>query len=105
MSWDWSAPAKTLTITDFSAAASPDYAFRFLGDDTMNAAFLALLDGTTINGLAVSAVFDGTYTDVAPVPHAGNLGADDVGNRASGRPGAAAQRGRGPASAPALSPA
>ncbi len=59
---------KTLTILDWSAASSPDYAFRLLGDDTTNAAFLALIAGTTIDGQAAGYRFDGTYTDVSAVP-------------------------------------
>lgn len=58
----------TLTVLDFYAAASPDYAFRFLGDLSGNSTFLSLLGATTINGLAAAFNFDGTYTNVAPVP-------------------------------------
>jgi hypothetical protein len=36
---------------DWTAATSPDYAFRFLGDDTANADFLALIGATRIDGL------------------------------------------------------
>jgi hypothetical protein len=59
---------KSLTIIDWSASTSPNYAFRLLGDDTMNASFLALAGDTTIDGQRVGFKFDGTYTDVAPVP-------------------------------------
>jgi hypothetical protein len=59
---------KTLTVVDWAAATSPDYAFRFLGDDSTDAAFLALMAGTTIDGLAATFHFDGTYTDVSAVP-------------------------------------
>jgi hypothetical protein len=65
---------KTLTVTDFSSASSPDYAFRFLGDDTSSASFLALIGATTIDGVAATFKFDGAYTDVAPVPLPGSLG-------------------------------
>jgi hypothetical protein len=65
---------KTLTVTDFSPGSSPDYAFRFLGDDTSSASFLALIGATTIDGVAATFKFDGTYTDVAPVPLPGSLG-------------------------------
>ncbi len=65
---------KTLTVTDFSSSSSPDYAFRFLGDDTSSASFLALIATTTIDGVAATFKFDGTYTDVAPVPLPGSLG-------------------------------
>jgi hypothetical protein len=65
---------KTLTVTDFSPASSPDYAFRFLGDDRSSASFLALIAATTIDGVAATFKFDGTYTDVAPVPLPGSLG-------------------------------
>ena len=59
---------KTLSVIDWSAATSPDYAFRFLGDDTGSSAFLTLIGATTIDGFAAGFHFDGTYTDVAPVP-------------------------------------
>jgi autotransporter-associated beta strand protein len=59
---------KTLTVLDWSAASSPDYALRFVGDESTDAAFLALLNGTTIDGLAATYRFDGTYTDVSAVP-------------------------------------
>jgi len=61
-------PGKSLTVTDYLAAASPDYALRFTGDLTHDAAFLALMGQTTIDGLAASVRFDGGYTDVAAVP-------------------------------------
>jgi hypothetical protein len=53
-----------LTVTNYSFSVSPDYIFRFLGDLTANANFLALVGDTTVNGSAVSYRFDGTYTDV-----------------------------------------
>lgn len=59
---------KTLTLLDFVAATSPTYAFRLLGDLSTNAAFLALVANTTINGQATAFEFDGMYTDVTPVP-------------------------------------
>jgi hypothetical protein len=64
-----------LSITDWSASTSPGYAIRFLGDESSNALFLALLSDTTVDGLAATYHFDGTYTDVAavPVPAAGLL--------------------------------
>lgn len=62
------AAGKSLSVLDWSSESSPTYAFRFLGDDTTNAAFLALIDGTTINGLEAIFHFDGTYTDVSAVP-------------------------------------
>lgn len=58
----------SLTLLDWMAATSPDYAFRLLGDVSSDAAFLSLLGRTTINGLAAAFHFDGTYTTVAPVP-------------------------------------
>lgn len=61
-------PGRSLTVTDYLAAASPDYALRFSGDLTHDAAFLALMGQTTIDGLAASVRFDGGYTDVAAVP-------------------------------------
>jgi len=62
------AAGKSLSVLDWSSETSPTYAFRFLGDDTTNAAFLALIDGTTINGFEAIFHFDGTYTDVSAVP-------------------------------------
>ena len=64
---------QTLTIVDYLASASPDYAFRLLGDFSGNVDFQTLIAGTSINGLQASYRFDGTYTDVsyataAPVP-------------------------------------
>jgi autotransporter-associated beta strand protein len=64
---------KTLTVLDWSAASSPDYAFRFAGDDSTNLAFLALINGTTIDGASATFRFDGTYTDVSAVPLPGTL--------------------------------
>lgn len=68
------AAGKTLTVLDWSAATSPDYAFRFVGDDTTNATFLALISGTTIDGLAAAFHFDGSFTYVSAVPLPENLG-------------------------------
>jgi autotransporter-associated beta strand protein len=64
---------KTLSVSDWSQADSPGYAVRFLGDTSANATFLALLAGTTINGLDVTYHFDGMYTDVTAVPIPGAL--------------------------------
>jgi autotransporter-associated beta strand protein len=61
------AAGKSLSVLDWSSETSPTYAFRLLGDDTTNAAFLALIDGTTINGLEAIFHFDGTCTDVSAV--------------------------------------
>ena len=64
---------KTLTVTDYLASASPDYALRFAGDLTHDAAFLALMSDTTIDGLAASVRFQDGYTDVTAVPEPANL--------------------------------
>jgi hypothetical protein len=64
---------KTLTVTDYLASASPTYALRFLGDLTHDAAFLALMGTTTIDSLAATYRFDGTYTDVTAVPEPANV--------------------------------
>jgi autotransporter-associated beta strand protein len=64
---------KTLTVTDYLASVSPEYAFRFLGDLTHDAAFLALVAGTTIDSLAAEYRFDGVYTDVTAVPEPANM--------------------------------
>ena len=62
------ASGKTLSIVDWDAAASPEYAIRFVGDLTSSAAFLALMSQTTVNGAAAAWTFDGLYTDVKAVP-------------------------------------
>lgn len=62
------AAGTSLTIVDWVAATSPDYALRLRGDVSSNADFLTLLSHTTINDLAATFRFDGTYTNVAPVP-------------------------------------
>ncbi|MEP6504047.1 MAG: PEP-CTERM sorting domain-containing protein [Betaproteobacteria bacterium] len=64
---------KTLSVTDYLATASPGYALRFLGDLTHDVAFLALMAGTTIDSLAATYRFDGTWTDVTAVPEPANL--------------------------------
>ena len=64
---------KTLAVTDWLASTSPTYALRFLGDLTGNAAFLALMSDTTVDGLGASVRFDGVYTDVTAVPEPANL--------------------------------
>ena len=62
---------KTLTITDFLAGSG--YAVRFLGNLTSNSVFEELMSETTIDGLATSVHFDGTYTDVTAVPEPANV--------------------------------
>ncbi|MBW8756377.1 MAG: PEP-CTERM sorting domain-containing protein [Burkholderiales bacterium] len=64
---------QALTVTDWLAAASPGYALRFAGDLTGDAAFLALMSDTTIDGLGTRISFDGTYTDVTAVPEPSSL--------------------------------
>jgi hypothetical protein len=64
---------RTLAVTDYLAAASPTYALRFLGNLTGDAAFLALMAGTTIDHLGASYRFDGAYTDVTAVPEPANV--------------------------------
>ena len=61
-------PGASLSITDWSANTSPGYAIRFLGDESSNALFLALMSDTTVDSLAATYHFDGTYTDVSAVP-------------------------------------
>jgi autotransporter-associated beta strand protein len=61
-------PSTSFTLFNYIRATSPDYALRFLGNVTGEARFLALMSGLTINGIAAGYRFDGTYTDVAPVP-------------------------------------
>ena len=63
----------TLDVSDWLASSSPDYALRFLGNLTGNAAFLALMGDTTIDGAAAEIRFDGTYTDVTAVPEPANV--------------------------------
>ncbi|MFL6699084.1 MAG: beta strand repeat-containing protein [Vitreoscilla sp.] len=63
----------TLSVTDYLASTSPAYALRFLGDLTGNAAFLALMGDTTIDGAAAAYRFDGVYTDVTAVPEPSNV--------------------------------
>jgi hypothetical protein len=65
---------KTLTVLDWSADTSPDYAFRIFGNETGNDSFLSLINGTTIDGLAATFTFDGQYTDVKAVPIPAPLG-------------------------------
>ena len=62
------ASGKTLSIIDWDAARSPDYAIRFAGDLTSSSAFLLLMNQTMVNGFAASWSFDGLYTDVRAVP-------------------------------------
>ncbi len=47
------------------------HGFRLLGDYTGDAAFAQLLRATTIDSLAVTYRFDGTYTNVSAVPEPG----------------------------------
>ena len=67
------AAGKRLTVVDWTAATSPDYAIRFLGNDTSDPLFLALMGETSIDGQGVTYRFDGTYTDVSAVPLPGAL--------------------------------
>jgi len=67
------ATGAALAVSDWLAASSPDYALRFSGDLTHDAAFLALMSDTTIDGLGTRIAFDGTYTDVTAVPEPGSL--------------------------------
>lgn len=71
------ASGKTLAILGYDTLVSPNYAFRVNGDYLLNAAFQALVAGTTIDGLAASMSFDGSYTNVGlaavPVPGAWTL--------------------------------
>jgi autotransporter-associated beta strand protein len=61
------AGGETLTVTNWSDSLG--YAFRFEGDVTGDAAFLALIAGTTIDGMAAAFHLDGFgFTDVVPVP-------------------------------------
>ncbi|APW40556.1 PEP-CTERM sorting domain-containing protein [Rhodoferax koreense] len=67
---------KTLTVLGYLRGTSLDYAFRFLGDWSTDADFLALIDNTLIDGAKASFRFDGTYTDIArlaEVPEPGTL--------------------------------
>jgi hypothetical protein len=41
---------QTLSVLDYMSGISPGYAFRFAGDLASNAAFLSLINGTTIDG-------------------------------------------------------
>lgn len=59
---------RTLTLFDYVVSLSPDYAIRILGDVTTDGNFLALIAGLTINGAGAGYRFDGTYTDISPVP-------------------------------------
>lgn len=59
---------RTLTLFDYIVSMSPDYAVRILGDVSTDGNFLALIAGLTINGGGVSYRFDGTYTNISPVP-------------------------------------
>jgi len=88
------AAGATLTVADWLASASPEYAFRFLGDLTGNAMFQALVGATTIDGAAATYRFDGVYTDVmAAVPEPANVALLLAG---LGLLGAAARRRRAP---------
>ena len=59
---------RALTLFDYVVSLSPDYAIRILGDVSTDGNFLALIAGLTINGVGASYRFDGTYTDISPVP-------------------------------------
>ncbi|MEO6053176.1 MAG: PEP-CTERM sorting domain-containing protein [Chthoniobacterales bacterium] len=66
----------TLSILNYDAALSPDYAIRFLGNFTSDISFLAFIQGTNVDGLVASIYYDGTYTDVIHVvaaPEPGTL--------------------------------
>lgn len=59
-------PSARLTVSE--AAPANGYAFRLLGDYSSDAAFLALIEATSINGVAARFRYDGRYTDVSAVP-------------------------------------
>jgi hypothetical protein len=63
------AAGETLALTHEGAG----YTLRFLGDYAGNAAFAQLMGATTIDSLAVTYSFDGTYTNVSAVPEPGSL--------------------------------
>jgi hypothetical protein len=75
------AAGAALTVLDWGRSTSPVYAFRFAGDKSASADFLALVAGTTINGYTAAFSFDGTYTNVfaTPLPGAFWLLASGVG--------------------------
>ena len=61
-----------LSVVDYLASGSPDYAIRFLGDLAGNSSFQTLIAGMTIDGMAVRVRFDGVYTDITAVPEPGS---------------------------------
>jgi hypothetical protein len=63
---------RTLTIFDYFAPTS--YALRFAGDLSANADFLALVNATTIDGIAATFVVGNGFTDVLPAPEPGTVG-------------------------------
>ncbi|WP_338762682.1 PEP-CTERM sorting domain-containing protein [Massilia sp. METH4] len=64
------AGGETLAITHEGGG----YTLRFLGDYVGDAAFMQLMGATTIDSLAVTYGFDGTYTNVSAVPEPGMAG-------------------------------
>ncbi|GGY83363.1 PEP-CTERM sorting domain-containing protein [Pseudoduganella plicata] len=56
----------SLTVLDDEG--TPGYAFRLLGNYAGNATFLDLMRATTVDAMAVTYSFDGTYTNVQAVP-------------------------------------
>lgn len=64
---------KTLSFVNYDDTISPDYAFRFAGDQTQDADFLALMSATNIDGSAVQYHYDGIFTDVTLVPEPSTL--------------------------------
>lgn len=60
------ASGATLTLT--GASAGSPYALRVAGNWLGDTHFQSLLAGTTVNGLAATAVFDGSYTNISAVP-------------------------------------
>ena len=67
------ANGKTLTLLDYVAAASPNYAIRVLGNVSADASFQSLLSTLQIDGKKARYHFDGVYTDVTAVPEPGSL--------------------------------
>ena len=61
-----SAEGRVLNLFDYAVAVG--YALRFQGDVTGSADFQRLLAALLIDGLHANYRFDGTYTDIAPVP-------------------------------------